>query len=215
MSKKILAAFLVLALMLPVATALAFSFSEAFEAGSSSDSGGNTPPPTPIPAPAEFVYRDGIKFGMSVDEVKSCEKNKPASEGWNGAYSNPRRYVVEYQGEKTLDYSCNIQYLFDDTSKSLVQITVNLYMSFHRDYDYSKLQNEFVDIDYELTRKYGPPDGETVPDVFAYTGAMNQHTDWTSNRERSFSIQHSLRAGNAQVMHSIHYYCAAGDPGPI
>lgn len=201
MIKKCAFFYLALALFFAIATASA-------EASQSASTAGDLP--------AEFSYRDGVKFGMTVAQVKELEKNKPAEEHWQTNYSMSDTYYVEYQGEKTLDFTCDIKYHFTGSDGELFQIEVSVYTSFARDFDYSNLQDEYSEIDYALTKKYGAPDEPATIEPILGTSYMKQFTIWSGSDTRNVAIQHSLLSGGVDLLHSIYYnYFDPGTPGSI
>lgn len=208
-----------------------FSFADAFEATPppSSESGqaenpfsrinpfvGGQSPDSATNIPPEFVYRDGIKFGMTVDQVKQLEKNKPAQEQWEEGYGTANTYIVTYVKEKTLDFSCDINYVFTSKDGELIRIGVDVYTSILNDFDYTKLQNEYIEIDYALTQKYGEPDRPSSIEAVPGTSLVKQYTYWESNWNRNVEIQHSILSGGVNISHSINYYRVySTSPGSI
>jgi len=124
-----------------------------------------------------FTYRNGIRFGMTPDEVKGLERNTPVytrSEINNGSEA----YTLCYANETILGYPCDIIYEFGDNGLELVIANM------HRETDDLKqLPGVFAEIDDALIAAYGKPESND----------MGFSTVWYSNTERNFGIVHSIQ----------------------
>lgn len=149
---------------------------------------------------SEFVYRDGIKFGMTIGQVKEQMPNKPAEEGWT-TFDNQNVYCVKYQGERVMDSGCDITYYFPSEEGGLTNLKVNIY-STHDDY---------MTFEAALTQKYGNPDYGPIFDAFdlvTFTG-----TDWFyRSGVRHYSISHTMITTPQKITHVINYSSLTGSP---
>lgn len=148
--------------------------------------------------PADFVYRDGVTFGMTMDEVKALEKNKPSASKASYYAGNDRRETLVYENEMILTFPCEITYRFDDSG--LNQISVSIFDT----NDPIRLMEDFAEIDAALIKKYGEPDGPT--DIKVLYDTMNYNTYWGSKvGEKNFAMWHNIVTTSGVVSHSVQY----------
>jgi len=147
----------------------------------------------------DFSYRNGVKFGMTMNEVKRLEKNKPSSEGYTNY--DPRKSLV-YNKEIVVTYPCTIEYYFQNSA--LEEIVVYVHGArFTEMHQFYALKEVYEDIDRALINKYGTPDKEGA-DTFDMTTLLL--TVWRSKAgERDFSIVHMVASEFGNTVHAIYY----------
>lgn len=238
MCKKLVSAWLALALIfafIPPFAGASSPFSDAPWGGQTADPGTDDSPderfafddfdigqPTLPPSSPdnqtieELVYRDGIKFGMTIDQVKGLEKNSPAEEHWQKNYSMQDTYYLKYTGEKTLDISCDIEYHFTGSNGTLIIIIARLEIPSALSYDsIIKREDQYIEIDNALAEKYGPSDG---PSSYDYSGldGLEEATVWSAKRGKNYSIKHGFSTSSYGSNHYITYsYEDFGERGGV
>jgi len=146
-----------------------------------------------------FVYRNGIQFGMSADQVKGQERNAPTTEGWD-TFNTPRKYNLAYDNETVQNHPCRITYIFGDGG--LEQISVYIYLDMRNP---GNFMNVYTEIENALISKYSQPDGPAETEY--RTGSSISYTTWSSNAERDFIIQHHvIMVDDGGFIHGINYW---------
>lgn len=198
MSKRI--GFIVLVLFIILSISIAYAETEVDLPTSAV-----TPAPTPDVAVYEFVFRDGIKFGMTMQEVLELEEVEPAY-SMDGA--------ILYDGVIAAGKEAEVCYLFEDDA--LIQIGVIFAESHTNENLYI---NDFEDVDDSLCAKYGEPVRDSQqfwsantykndPDRWGFAvsiGDLAYGTEYMPNNYPNLWIKHILQGDNYEFTHMISY----------
>ena len=89
-----------------------------------------------------FIFRDGIEFGMTMNEVINCEEGKPAKNQNN---------TLIYTNQKSAGKDSGSMYYFDDNGK-----LYSIYVIYDEEHTNDNLYiADFESIDASLEKKYG------------------------------------------------------------
>lgn len=159
---------------------------------------------------SEFVFRDGIKFGMTMQEVCALEEAEPF-------YATNE--VIIYDDVKAAGKAAEIYYLFENDSLNQIGIffteshtNENLYI---RDFDA---------VDDSLCEKYGEPtrDSEQFwsantykndPDRWGFAvsiGDLVYGTEYMPTNYPNLWIKHVLQGDNYEFTHMLSYEYSDG-----
>ena len=118
----------------------------------------------------DFSIRNGIHFGMTIDEVKKCERDNGLPDSSIYFESDnygiiDKYYCIGYETEIAGIYDSRLFYYFDLDTKKLREIQYELGSEYQSE---KTATSNFTDISTSLNSKYGLPEYSSV----LYSGSL-------------------------------------------
>lgn len=153
------------------------------------------PPPEAAAFPGDsFTFRDGISFGMSIEQVRALEPDVPVQ----------LEHSLGYLGQQFAGLDAYIQYWFNDDALTEV------YVFFEALYaDDALYPANFSEVEAALTAKYGPAYLSEADDSDApSSGLPEPYSVWFMD---GYTIYHILSSYSGDLCHYIFFTSAAYD----
>ena len=152
-----------------------------------------SPSPTAFPG-ASFSFRNGVSFGMTMEQVRALEPDDPLKRG----------NTLSYPSQQLAGLDAYIQYWFNDDALTEV------YVFFEALYaDDALYPANFSEVEAALTAKYGPAYLSEADDSDApSSGLPEPYSVWFMD---GYTIYHILSSYSGDLCHYIFFTSAAYD----
>lgn len=158
-----------------------------------------------------FTFRNGVTFGMTVDEIIECEGKEPdITEG----------ELIAYENQKSAGKDCTVCYEMSNNK------LVGMHVLFREKHSFDNAYIEdFESVDQSLTSKYGKANTQNLyswknslykddPEEYGFAvscGHLTIVSSWTFD---NLFVGHVLYGDNFEISHTIMYKLEQAEPEP-